>query len=962
MKKEKKEKGPKKKWSVFKTIVVVFASFIFVVGVVLGGIYLAGGLRKKHTAPQSIQLELCSDADLYDPIKARYNSGTGQIEATADFWLVVTSPTAEITEDIIELTLSDNKGGNNSEIRNDSIRVPRYVTIGVPFKVTALTAPLKNSDGQADRLGLSYDEEGYILKEEGKPDKVEMIKGGISTLTATSTAVRVNPPSTNIKIAVDTPVYKVGTILTTIGGEELTIDENIYQITQNDKFKADMIFFPEKSEYMFGETKEMENPRTKLSFFQTKGKIDMNIGSDGVTFVGTELSSDTTAEAIDGYAFESASDQVELFLTSFKRDWQDEAFLRLVDEYCVSKNFSVFNGVDTIITSEDRFYTTMLSAFPSENKASCTDSARVDVVEATVDNFEVDFRGFGSDADDYMKTNSDYTLYVNGEHNPDENKLSLMAQAFAKNVPITNLLANVAIRFKYFAGEWQDVDLNQPNAQISVRGGETVVVDGKTYLCPNTDVADLNYAYYTIHTTSNFSFQMEVVLIIHGKNGENTIFKNSATTYEFIAKPAPETDNVYWTISDLTMQLSGEGDVFSSPVNLEQYSVAPSGQTKVYFAYFGDEAGNAKFNADRIIGANAYEENRVGTYGGLYLFPLVNHNLIAISAGQFDLYFATIRTTSDGHTPEYDDGLYSINKITSEPIKVKALRSLYSESVGNLNAYISPTNDLVSDDSNIYVYNGSNVGLHLEFTIKEDSRDVFATELKNGNIRLRILNSLGEDISTYFSGSELTTDLNGVSLVYNLTFVGLGRGVSEVTIGDAKLEFEELSWSKLIKHQDTKNIVLYTPTPEKIEVQLTGIEDTVPVPVEQTLSPEGVFETSIGDMEIGGTILDWINQHITITVTDNKDNQKVFENSWRFETSDAKALMISADGHSFTFGTVEGSATLSVSCGTATRKTVVTFEISATGLTELDYSTSDQIDDDLTTNPDAKRTVSGYSK
>ena len=214
-KEKAKVAGTGKKWAVWKTVLVVISSVIFVAGVTLLGIYLAGGLRNPVTPPDDIAFVV--DDDLY-------NTDNAQFEVTEDFELVLTSSTEQVTERQVRLSFTGSTTTNPSTgtISDGVITVPQIVNIGEPFTVTLNMTRYQELGGQ------------------------NWIAGGISTLIATSMSNDQADP-TSVRIAVDVPVYDIEI-------ELYDEDENqISQVTELERFYPRAKFLPEKSRYRYSD-------------------------------------------------------------------------------------------------------------------------------------------------------------------------------------------------------------------------------------------------------------------------------------------------------------------------------------------------------------------------------------------------------------------------------------------------------------------------------------------------------------------------------------------------------------------------------------------------------------------------------------------------------------------------------------------------------------------------------------
>ena len=183
----KKELGQRSGLRPWMTILGVMGTVGLIVGATVLGVFLTGGFEEKIVTPESISFE-------YD--EKLFNKTYSQIEisdshTTGEFSLTINSPTEGVTENKINLSFENSEKTTTigGLISNTIIQVPQVVTIGQPFSVKLLKEQLEVEPGKF----------------------VDWIKGGISVLKAQSENEDV--PSTELKIAVDTPVYSTKTIV-----------------------------------------------------------------------------------------------------------------------------------------------------------------------------------------------------------------------------------------------------------------------------------------------------------------------------------------------------------------------------------------------------------------------------------------------------------------------------------------------------------------------------------------------------------------------------------------------------------------------------------------------------------------------------------------------------------------------------------------------------------------------------
>ncbi len=224
--------------SLWKALVLVFSGLVGLAGVTVLSLYLMGNFNNEIIEPGSIEfVKELSEGEGY------YNDSLKQFEVSSDFKMTITTPTENVTETKIMLSLKNNIETKDGYISDGIIKVPQEVYLNKPFTVSLV----KNDD---------------VLSE-------EWVVGGISTLTAKSTDVLSD--SKTEKIAVDVPVSDINLF---IGGTDTK------EVVINDKFKIDTQFMPESSKYLFSDnlrTQETTQQRTKEIFYDfTSSYIDYN--------------------------------------------------------------------------------------------------------------------------------------------------------------------------------------------------------------------------------------------------------------------------------------------------------------------------------------------------------------------------------------------------------------------------------------------------------------------------------------------------------------------------------------------------------------------------------------------------------------------------------------------------------------------------------------------------------------
>ena len=482
MKKDKTNKNLKKsdgaikpKWKLWMTIVCVILGVGLIAGVTILGVILArGGTDERPVVPQSIEITYQEDL---------YNVDNAQLEVTDNFTLTITSPTEGVNRLQVELSLSVPEGqtlrtvDGVQYVSNSIITVPQFVNINEPFTVTL------------DKRRLQDDEGNFIYDENN--DIVNWIRGGIASITARSTQNNeANPVS--LSVAVDVPVYSTQTVVVNSNGEQTD------QIILEEQFTLQTKFLPSESQYMFSDNQRYsgdltnENIRYKRSFYQapnSEGAITPHYDDNGYDMYFQAGEVTTNAITITGYTFRNAYDQI-----------------------AAEENYADVTG--------ENFYQRMLRTL-AENNTGVLSSEVISLGEASIGSFNVTNQTLS------MNSSAPIRLYLNNPEISDARYLGVSIRSTSGQL-IDYMLKNIAISFE-FNGE--DPTEEGEGQLLQISGGDAVVIDGKTYYMPFSDVQDRNYSYWDITALDYLQrgeyITINVVLLIEREDESFEIFENS---------------------------------------------------------------------------------------------------------------------------------------------------------------------------------------------------------------------------------------------------------------------------------------------------------------------------------------------------------------------------------------------------------------------------------------------------
>lgn len=892
-KEKNKVAGAGKKWAVWKTVLVVISSVIFVSGVTLLGIYLAGGLRNPVTPPEDIDFVV--DSDLYNPDKS-------QFEVTEDFELVITSSTEQVTERQVRLSFTGSTTTNPSTgtISDGVITVPQIVNIGEPFQVTLNMTRYQELGGQ------------------------NWIAGGISTLIATSMSNDQADP-TSVKIAVDVPVYDIEIELYDEDGNQIS------QVTELERFYPHAKFLPEKSRYRYSddaivaEEGQTVERRTKNVYFEPSHSDNIVFFfNDGDPYFEAGGLSAENSFSIVGYTFIHADDQANT-LRDLETKYQGEQLYNII--------------INTVL---------------GDAKIGKSNSGTFEIVQASIRSFTVGRSSISVTAG--MTSRIAVASSQNADASLDASIISTDDES------LEGMLRNVAIRFTRVEGS----GIVEANDALNVRGGEEVVIDGNTYIKVNDDVLDYNYSYLDISPMVAGTYNMEVVLLMRDGSDGYRLFEvdGEAVINSIILNVRQNTEaQLSWSNggADITIPLQYQnGDVQPALYDLSGFGIVPEGnayQTVVYFASFENSGG---ISAEDVL--VSWQSGREGDYlvGAdiRWLYPFQGSSFSVDGDGEFELYFATVRTIN-GQIQYNEDGTYQTVQFVSDPITVRVERSLHEGSVTNLTTTLNGNG--FDHAGGIYVQEGSTASIDLTFAVDVNSYETFAEVFNQNMLELRVFSVGGQDISTSFTISKGTLtpgeeeDANG-TLSYNLAInPSLGLGINEfLTIGKVELTDRDsgLVWSMPVvtAGEDGRQITLYSPQPVSITLASDDIDVNGQISIVQALTTDGGFTTTITqDGQSIANNIDELIEKLSVQVTDQIGQTSTL-GSWIWATDNESAVTV--NGKSFSFRSTNGQDPVSANIWvTYTNYSNITSEarlnlsISSTGVAAITYDNTQILKD-----------------
>lgn len=932
-------KAPKRRWGVGKTLSVIFASVAFIVGIAILGVYLAGGFTERTTIPQDISFDVQNDPN--------FNSDLNRLEITSSsFELTIGSTTENVTSDIVTLGFSYTYAYNfdtqsftdvgwgitntgDGYLENGVLRIPRQVRIGVPFTVEVLTYDYTYTDS------------------DGTQEIIDQIRGGISTITATSQNPDLTPIS--LTIAVDSPVYKTEVVLLDAHKNEITPNGDISEVVEEEKFDVITKFYPAESRYIYADTS-----REKTSFYQLS-----NVSSEVVNVV---YDSSTSLHFEAGLSAEGGT------ITAF-----------------TAVNAKVQEQVEADVlamglTDNESIYNAYLQHYGNLARDQVlTDEANFNVVQANVNELRVKLAGQSFDIHDQ----ADLRIFLGDSAELPDRFLGVEVISQNGNA-LNNILANVALSFS-LSDQDPTIASGEGSPILTVKGGDgqaltPTALDGVNYYFPfiNKGVTDYNNAFWDLRVLSGYkdrTITVTVSLLLGNAEDGYQLFDGQA---EFTLKVIEHVENdVSWAEgTDLTQELlltydEGSTNPDPTPFLLAGLTDIPTGnifKTVAYFVAFDDSLlgegdDSAKTEAAITLAQQIFDGLVDGSRAGVYQTATGNRILVPLAitgdtltvqeVGQFDLYFATVNGTAES-------GLYNVVRMVGTPISITVTKTLYVNSVSGAQVLFDSANDeggFAEVTENTFIPtisdNTEKDQIQLVFTIASDSVDVFEEEFQNGRISLIIYSGQNQINSNFtISNGQITVSEEDqtATLAYTLTANSSFTVANDTPITAIALAYngngsvKPINWS-FSEIYTSGSLSLYTPAPAKEDGVVLNMDALdASYNVEQVLGEDGAFTATItpGNLNLNDLISNISNN---ITITDQHGREDTLQNSWTFTSTgkpgSTNPLQIRPGddgiaGQGFAFSGV-GSATLGVACGGVNAANTIEFDVSAQGITKIEY-------------------------
>lgn len=883
----------------WQLILILVSVIVLAIGGSFLAVYLKTGFKPEVTPPESIEI---NDVD------GVYNLSTTQYEAVKQFRLKITTPTENVTQNEITLSFASGVSVTTTEdgkISDGIIIVPQKVKMNEEFYVQLVQEAYLDSNSNE-----------HILN-----------KGGISHLIVTTQNNTLT--SSQIQVAVDKPVGEIKLeAYNSTTGDKLTAD-GTNKISQGTNFVLKPTFYPEASQYMFSDDKNdaATTKRQKDIYYESASSnegITLNYNDGDIYFVaGNETSA---GNIINAYTFASAEDQAEFYA-----------------------NNSELAGLP--------LYTEAIRVLSTAEKAIKT-QIKVDVVEANVGSFSIK-----------PTAGSPFEFTVNklfrisaGSSALAEKEISIRIRDIHDN-DLSSMIKNVGLRIISIKDTNSGLDIvNDLSNFVTVKGGAIKIYDEKEYVLINSNVKNLNHAYWEISTNGEYEIVAEIKLFVQDENGDTHIFDDATERKVYMQSKENVESDIYWETGivesgiSMTIVYDKNGNVLSSEYkdDLRTISHVPSTNVytkRVFFAYYDAAFPDGKDMGDYVAvtddGAGMYTISSGETKK---LYPLLNsYQLVAKEAIDFNLVFATVRTDAYGNPIMNASGTYTLEKISS-----KVLVSVKKTLQGFKSVVIDSIDEKYFVENRGYyaIPTGVENAFELKLTLKEAS-DAAIFENEKSKISFYASKDIaGKDRvgSDVFEFGEMTL-AGGVVTIPVKTKADVNIAEKLGTKFFVRVEYNNsvaiLDWTAQPADGDKQaGVVVYNQRPDGISND--SLENQT-FNVTQTMTNTGSSEITIRGGKIAepgyigenaiNQFAELINGENYTIITDVYG--RAFKYDYTISSSNSKIVIADNNEKKITFGTgTENGIIVTITAGSQSFN--FTLNVSTTGVTRIKVDGKDQ--------------------
>lgn len=883
----------------WQLILILVSVIVLAIGGSFLAVYLKTGFKPEVTPPESIEI---NDVD------GVYNLSTTQYEAVKQFRLKITTPTENVTQNEITLSFASGVSVTTTEdgkISDGIIIVPQKVKMNEEFYVQLVQEAYLDSNSNE-----------HILN-----------KGGISHLIVTTQNNTLT--SSQIQVAVDVPVGEIKLeAYNATTGDKLTAD-GTNKISQGTNFVLKPTFYPEASQYMFSDDKNdaATTKRQKDIYYESASSnegITLNYNDGDIYFVaGNETSA---GNIINAYTFASAEDQAEFYA-----------------------NNSELAGLP--------LYTEAIRVLSTAEKAIKT-QIKVDVVEANVGSFSIKPTA-GSPFE--FTVNKMFRISA-GSSALAEKEISIRIRDIHDN-DLSSMIKNVGLRIISIKDTNSGLDIdNDLSNFVTVKGGAIKIYNEKEYVLINSNVKNLNHAYWEISTNGEYEIVAEIKLFVQDENGDTHIFDDATERKVYMQSKENVESDIYWETGivesgiSMTIVYDKNGNVLSSEYkdDLRTISHVPSTNVytkRVFFAYYDAAFPDGKDMGDYVAvtddGAGMYTISSGETKK---LYPLLNsYQLVAKEAIDFNLVFATVRTDAYGNPIMNASGTYTLEKISS-----KVLVSVKKTLQGFKSVVIDSIDEkyFVEDRSYYAIPTGVENAFEIKLTLKEAS-DAAIFENEKSKISFYASKDIaGKDRvgSDVFEFGEMTL-AGGVVTIPVKTKADVNIAEKLGTKFFVRVEYNNsvaiLDWTAQPADGDKQaGVVVYNQRPDGISND--SLENQT-FNVTQTMTNTGSSEITIRGGKIAepgyigenaiNQFAELINGENYTIITDVYG--RAFKYDYTISSSNSKIVIADNNEKKITFGTgTENGIIVTITAGSKSFN--FTLNVSTTGVTGIQVDGKDQ--------------------
>lgn len=715
----------------WKIILIIISGLVLTGGLTLGIMFITNNLEEEKVYPEEI-LFVYDETD-----QTSYN-------VTTDFEITITTNTKEVNQDKVTLSLVGEQESKKGYITDGNIIVPKTVKIDTAFKVELV----KNRYSGLDE---------------------DWVRGGISTLTATSENELIDAIRTTI--AVDVPVSEIS--LQLFDSADTEFENAKTNITVGSTFVAKTIFNPLKSEYIYS-----NNNIKKEVFYES---LSQNITFDNETglFNATQINLNSETSTIKAYTFRTAKDRETVFA-----------------------KYAGMTGTD--------FYNAIITELKNNSTICVSTEIKVSVVPVNISYFAVSLSSSITNPIN-ITTNKIFTISGNSKTSRFDSSLGITIQGeeVQEGLPenLNSMIKHVGIVLYYFDTDLQKYVLATEDKIEVLNSSDTITLENDdglmvNYYLPDILPSDPNaYNWEIVTSIPDLDIMMEVYLFEENLDGTKTLYTGDDDEVDFFdvylySVESQETAVRWNNTDDIELVLTYEEDSNISPSSTSSFYDAEKDymyidennlyQQKELFVTFKETEipedktallGYQGFNYDKYGIINIGEDS--------YVFYHLSNDYLTVNKYMtgMELYFATIITTIDGDPIYTEDGWYTIAQLSenfirvvisetldvakiasSSAYEVDTAKKFYTKEVGETNPY-----DIT------YIPTGSKDAVELKVTqLDLDELTTFENSIKNTGLdaskdKLRVMAYRDGNYYDFFDVNTLT-DTENVTISLKISF------------------------------------------------------------------------------------------------------------------------------------------------------------------------------------------------